>query len=105
MTGRWRAISGERGSSMATPKLARKAKLRWDGIDGRHVLLYPERGLLLNETASAVLALCDGTRSVSSIIAEIVDGSGGAKPAEEIERDVLDFLDQIAARGLFEERG
>ena len=45
----------ETGSAIGTgarPRLAPKVRLRWDRKDGRYMLLYPERGLVLNATAA-----------------------------------------------------
>jgi hypothetical protein len=33
------------------PRLAAKARLRWDNVEKRHMLVFPEAALLLNETA------------------------------------------------------
>jgi pyrroloquinoline quinone biosynthesis protein D len=79
--------------------LAPMARLRWDKKDGRYLLLSPERGLVLNETASLVVQLCDGTRSGAALIEECVRKYGGASP-ERIEREVRALLAQLVARGL-----
>jgi coenzyme PQQ biosynthesis protein PqqD len=54
------------------PRLAARARLRWDRVDGRYLLLYPERGLALNESAAAILRLCDGSRTIDAIVTELV---------------------------------
>ena len=79
--------------------LAPMARLRWDKKEGRHLLLSPERGLVLNETATLVVQLCDGTRSAAELVAECVSRHGGASP-ERIEREVRALLSQLRARGL-----
>ena len=71
------------------PRLARKARLRLDPPSGRTLLLYPEHGLELNDSAAAILALCDGRR-VDDI------ARGLAAPLA----DVLAFLDRLGERGL-----
>ena len=38
------------------PRLAAKTKLRLDPKTGKYILLYPEKGLLLNPTGAAILA-------------------------------------------------
>src|SRR5262249_53201938 len=85
------------------PKLARKARLRWDRHEGMTLLLYPERGLLLNETAAAVARLCDGTRTVSDIVAALRDSTEGAP--ESLPGDVEAFLGELLLRGLLEPEG
>jgi coenzyme PQQ biosynthesis protein PqqD len=86
----------------ARPKLARKATLRWDRIEQRHMLLYPERGLALNPVAAAIVQRCDGAHTVAEIVSEIgAVFTGAARP--EVERDVLELLDALHARCLLEE--
>jgi pyrroloquinoline quinone biosynthesis protein D len=80
----------------AVPRLAPKARLQWDEARGRHVLLYPEGLVGLNETGVAILQLCDGTRSVSGIVTALEARYGVAG----IDRDVGGFLDGLAAKGL-----
>jgi coenzyme PQQ biosynthesis protein PqqD len=62
------------------------------------MLLYPERGLVLNPTAADVLQLCTGERTVESIAGELARRYGHETPA--VEREVLDFLTAMAERGL-----
>jgi pyrroloquinoline quinone biosynthesis protein D len=57
---------------MSVPRLATSARLRWDHRSDRFILLYPERGLLLNDAGYLALSLCNGrrgTREVASILA------------------------------------
>ncbi|WP_437608169.1 pyrroloquinoline quinone biosynthesis protein PqqE [Sorangium sp. So ce834] len=83
--------------------LASKARLARDRASGREILLYPERGLALNPVAAAVAARLDGARTVAEIAAEIA-ASFASTPPDAVERDVLAFLEELAARGLLEER-
>ena len=86
------------------PSLAPKARLRFDRISGGYMLLYPERGLALNGTAASILKLCDGALTVEGMVeklqVEYVDRS-----AEELRRDVLEFLEEMARRGLVQVPG
>jgi pyrroloquinoline quinone biosynthesis protein D len=86
----------------ARPKLAKRAQLRLDRKTGEHVLLYPEKGLLLNKTSAAIAALCTGERSVSEMITELARQFGVADAAR-LEREVLDFLSALSERGLLAE--
>ncbi len=86
--------------SAECPKIARKARLRWDDRDAQYMLLYPERGLALNDTAAAIVKLCDGTRSVAQIIVELTALSG--EPAAKVSSDVHEFLGRLAERKLLE---
>lgn len=88
-------------SPASRPKLAPKARLRWDKRAGKYFLLYPERGLLLNATAADIVQLCTGEHTVEGIVGELA-GKYPGQAREEIEREVLTFLGQIQSRGLLE---
>jgi pyrroloquinoline quinone biosynthesis protein D len=76
-------------SAASRPRLAPKARLRHDRIADATLLLYPEHGLVLNASATAILRACDG-RTVGEIATAL------AAPLD----DVLEFLTTLAARGL-----
>jgi pyrroloquinoline quinone biosynthesis protein E len=82
------------------PRLSRKARVQPDPRDGRPVLLSPERGLRLGDTAAAIVALCDGTREVDAIIDELT--ARYAAPRDTIARDVEALLDDLHDRALME---
>jgi pyrroloquinoline quinone biosynthesis protein D len=81
------------------PRLSGKARLRFDRKAERYMLLYPEKGLVLNDTAVAIVKLCTGQHTVQAII-ETLGATYDAEPREEIEREVLSFLGAMADRGL-----
>ena len=83
-------------------RLAPRARLRFDRHRQQHMLLYPERGLMLSPTAADVLALLGETRAVGTIIEEMVRKYGEAHRAA-IARDVLELLRDLADRGLVAE--
>jgi pyrroloquinoline quinone biosynthesis protein D len=90
------------GASLAAdarPRLAPKVRLRWDRKDGRYMLLYPERGLVLNATAADVVQLCTGEHSVGDIVDRLSD-KYAPHPREAVEREVQAFLVAMAERGL-----
>ncbi|MFB8281095.1 pyrroloquinoline quinone biosynthesis peptide chaperone PqqD [Nocardia colli] len=72
------------------PRLGPGVRLAHDPIRGELALL-PEGVVALNETAAAVLALCDG----ASTVGEIVDRLG-AKYAGVCASDVSELLDRLA---------
>jgi len=78
------------------PKLGKKARLRWDARSEQYMLVYPERGLLLNKTATEIVKLCDGTRSVEEIVATFA-GRGDLACGE-----VSHFLEELKSRNLLE---
>jgi len=90
-----------RGPVSLRPKLAAKARLKWDRREGRDILLYPERGLLLNPVAGAIARRCDGSRTAEDIAREVAAEYPAAAP-EAIARDVAEFLEELGARGLLE---
>ena len=75
------------------PRLARQARLEWDPVRERQVLLAPEGILVLNQTGANILGLCDGERTV----VEIVDELGG-RYDRVVGDEVRDFLARLAAR-------
>jgi pyrroloquinoline quinone biosynthesis protein D len=85
----------------ARPRLASKARLHFDRHAQKHMLLYPERGMVLNETAVSILQLCTGEHTVEQIVERLHAASGGAT-REEVERDVQQFLDALRERALIQ---
>jgi coenzyme PQQ biosynthesis protein PqqD len=83
----------------ARPTLAPKARLRFDRQSGRYMLLYPERGLVLNATASDVLQLCTGEHTVEGIVDQLV-AKYVTQPRSDVEREVRAFLATMVGRGL-----
>jgi len=84
---------------MSGPRLAPKARLKWDGRERRYLLLYPERGLALSDTAAEILKLCDGSHPVPSIVDELVRTRPNTT-REAIAIDVDSFLDEMKKRGI-----
>ena len=79
------------------PHLPAYLKLRHDAGRGRWVLLAPERILTPDETAVAVLKLCDGKRSVEEITEALAKDY--AAPVDVIRKDVLELLQGLADKG------
>lgn len=89
-------------SADTRPRLAAKARLRWDRKDGRYMLLYPERGLALNATAADIVRLCTGELTVGAIVDRLAT-TYSQQPREAVEREVLGFLARMAERGLIDD--
>jgi pyrroloquinoline quinone biosynthesis protein D len=81
------------------PRLTQKARLKWDGRENRYLLLYPERGLALSDTASQILLLCDGSHAAEAIVDELAR-TRPSTPRETILADVTSFLDEMRKRGI-----
>ncbi|HEY4158356.1 MAG TPA: pyrroloquinoline quinone biosynthesis peptide chaperone PqqD [Polyangiaceae bacterium] len=82
------------------PKLAPKTKLRFDEKSGKHVLLYPEKGLLLNPTGTAILKLCTGEHTLAAIITQL--SAEFQTDAEQLQAEVHTFLQGLLDRGLIQ---
>lgn len=83
----------------ARPRLAPKARIRFDRVTERYMLLYPERGLELSPTAADIVQLCTGEQTVGEIAQRLAD-KYTSQPREVIEREMQDFLAALAERGL-----
>ena len=86
------------------PRLASKARLRKDRVTGKSLLLYPERGLALNDTAAEILALCTGEATVGEIIEALV-GKYGEEKRAALAAEVRAFLQSLAERNLLRGEG
>ena len=83
------------------PRLASKARLRWDAVEKKHMLVFPEAALMLNESAAATLKLCDGERLVEQIVDTLVEQFIGADRSM-ITNEVTALLTRLQTRGLLE---
>jgi coenzyme PQQ biosynthesis protein PqqD len=88
------------------PKLAKKARLRFDRHSGSHMIVYPERGLALNESAAEIAKRCDGNRTVGEIVEELAKAHGvRGRQWEDVYADVVEFVTQLRDKGLLEDAG
>ena len=77
------------------PRLWRLARLQYDPVRQKHVLLYPEGAVLLNDTGAAILELCNGTRTVDEIVTILTE-----RYHADVSADVNEYLSQMADREL-----
>lgn len=77
----------------AVPRLRRGVKTTYDRTRDSHVVLFPEGVLVLNETAAAVVGLCDGRRSVAGIVELLTERFDGVRAD-----DVAALVTRLAAR-------
>jgi pyrroloquinoline quinone biosynthesis protein D len=77
------------------PKLWRMARLQFDPVRQRHVLLYPEGAVLLNDTGAAILELCNGANTVGQIVDLL-----GERYGADVSADVLEYLSNMTKREL-----
>jgi pyrroloquinoline quinone biosynthesis protein D len=71
----------------------RQTRVEWRA--DRPVLVQPTGIVQLNDSAAAILELCDGTRTPDEVIAEFLAQPGRAELAE----DVREFIDAALQRG------
>jgi coenzyme PQQ biosynthesis protein PqqD len=84
------------------PKLAKKARLRFDRHSGGHMIIYPERGLALNESAAEIAKRCDGTRTIEQIVDDITSTLKDEAARGSVQQDVITFVEDLASKGLLE---
>jgi pyrroloquinoline quinone biosynthesis protein D len=77
-------------------RLAPGRQIRIEWRQDRPVLVQPNGGTVqLNDSAAAILELCDGTRTSDEVIAEFLAQPG----RQELASDVRDFIDAALSRG------
>ncbi|MBV8782771.1 MAG: pyrroloquinoline quinone biosynthesis peptide chaperone PqqD [Gammaproteobacteria bacterium] len=70
------------------PRIPPGLRLQWEEAQQSHVLLYPEGMVKLNASAGAILARCDGVRTVADIIGDLERSYG----ATDLGHDVGSFI-------------
>jgi pyrroloquinoline quinone biosynthesis protein D len=76
-------------------RLAPGRQSRVERREGGPVLVHPGGTVQLNESAAAILELCDGTRTLDEVAAEFLLQPGRTELAE----DVRDFIEAALQRG------
>ncbi|MCQ8896660.1 pyrroloquinoline quinone biosynthesis peptide chaperone PqqD [Limnobacter humi] len=80
------------------PTLNRLFRLQYEEAQKTHVLLYPEGMVKLNQSASEILLLCDGSRTVEDIIATLE-----AKfTTSNLGKDITSMLEEAQRRNWIE---
>jgi coenzyme PQQ biosynthesis protein PqqD len=79
----------------SVPTLWKLARIDFDPVRNRPVLLYPEGAVLLNDTGKAILELVDGRRTVGEIA-----GILGDRYQADVAADVAQYLSHLAEREL-----
>ncbi len=80
------------------PALRRGIRRRFDATRNAHVLLGPERVIVLDDIAAAILELVDGGSSVARIAGVLAERF--AEDAVLVESDVLEFVRDMVEKGL-----
>ncbi|HWX50329.1 MAG TPA: pyrroloquinoline quinone biosynthesis peptide chaperone PqqD [Roseomonas sp.] len=82
----------------AAPSLAPQVRLRHDAARGQWVLLAPERVVVLDEIAHAILSRVDGQTRIEAIVAALAREYDAAEA--EIATDVREALEDLHRKGL-----
>ncbi|MFA5123317.1 pyrroloquinoline quinone biosynthesis peptide chaperone PqqD [Zavarzinia sp.] len=80
------------------PRLAPGVRLAFDGKRGQWLLQAPERVVVLDEIAHAVVSRIDGKLSLDAVIDALAADYDADR--REIEGDVKDLVADLAARGV-----
>ncbi|MEH7225448.1 pyrroloquinoline quinone biosynthesis peptide chaperone PqqD [Bacillus sp. JJ1566] len=84
------------------PKLAQKGRLKFDKVREKHLLLLPEKVVVLNETAASILAFCDGNESIQTITEKMRSSLESEKELPDFEimqADITGFLLKMVDEG------
>ena len=82
-------------SPLHHPVLVPGARYRWDEVRHQHQIVFPEGVLVLNESAAAIVRLCDG-RSAEDVIRALCEQMSDTDPSQ----DVHEFFERLAKKGL-----
>jgi pyrroloquinoline quinone biosynthesis protein D len=88
-------------SEASRPIMPRHARLKFDEVRQRWVILAPERVLAPDEIAVEILQLCDGVRSVEQMIDQLAAKYAAERAA--IGADVIAMLQDLADKGFLTE--
>jgi pyrroloquinoline quinone biosynthesis protein D len=82
----------------SVPALRRGIRRKFDATRNAHVLLGPERVIVLDDIAAAITELVDGETSVARISGVLAERF--AADAALVESDVMAFVRDLVEKGL-----
>ena len=82
----------------SVPGFPRHVRFEFNAAHDCWVILAPERLLMPDETAVAILKRCDGATSVAAIVDALATDFNA--PREMIEKDVTELLQGLADKGM-----
>jgi len=82
----------------SVPALRRGIRQKFDAARNTHVLLGPERVIVLDEIAAAITGLVDAKHSVAEISTTLAERFGA--DSEIVEADVTEFITSLVEKGL-----
>jgi pyrroloquinoline quinone biosynthesis protein D len=77
------------------PVLAPNVRVKWDHVRQKHLLLFPEGLLVLNQTAQEIISKCDGKHKVLMIVRSL-----GNKYKINVDEDVREMLSRLVEKRL-----
>lgn len=77
------------------PAVASQFRLQWEPVQQKHVLLYPEGMVQLNQSAGEIMKRCDGERTVADIVSDLEQ----AFSRSGLTDDVIAFVKVAVERG------
>jgi pyrroloquinoline quinone biosynthesis protein D len=81
-------------TAASQPRVGAGFRLQWEPAQGRHVLLYPEGMVELNQSAGEILKRCDGQRDLAAIVHDLEQ----AFNAQGLDGDVRAFVEMAGQR-------
>ena len=81
-----------------TPVFPPGVRLHWDAVRRMHVLLAPERALMLDEVGHAILSRVDGVTGLAALVAGLAAEFSAS--IDEVAPDVAEFLQGLARERL-----
>jgi len=82
----------------SVPRLPPHIKLRFDDTRQQWIILAPERVLMPDEIALAILQLCDGVATVGAIADDLAAKFDA--PRDLVGQDVTNMLQDLADKGV-----
>jgi pyrroloquinoline quinone biosynthesis protein D len=82
----------------AVPMLKPHVRLQFSQARGKWIVQAPERVLMPDDIALAVLQHCDGVATVAAIAAVLAAAYDA--PLDEVEGDVVELLQDLAEKGI-----
>lgn len=82
----------------AVPRLKPGVRRRWDASRNAHILLAPERVVMLDDIAAAVLERVDGVSSIEAMAIGLAAAFDA--PLETVRADVLELLGALRDKGM-----
>jgi len=78
-----------------TIKFSPMHRLQWEEVQQKDVILYPEGMVELNQSSAEILKMCDGSRKLDQIIADLEQKFA----ATSLANDITAFLEVALKNG------